>query len=378
MNDTMTYKKCLTLTILFASHMLLSFQSAASFLYDSQVQKLREHLIRYEEIKKKGGWPFISEKRHLQLGMTDPTVKTLKRYLLITGELSNKSVRLNDTFDLALSNAVKEFQKKHSITNTGVVAKKTLHELNIPIENRIRQIQTNIDRWKSMPDTFDTKYILVNLPAGSFELIYKDSLKLNMKVIVGKIDRRTPLLKSEVTTIEFNPHWVVPPGVMEKDILPELMKDPAYLEEHEMRVYQNGNEIDPKKIKWRLVDPKNCPYQIIQDPGVKNPMGRVKFIFPNSHFVYLHDTPFKNLFNASSISFSSGCIRLSNAMALAEMLLEDDLGWEKSVTESLAESESTVKIELRQAIKIYLTYFTAWVNADGKLYFAPDIYLLDS
>jgi len=373
----MAYKNILSTTILFVSHTLLSFLSAAPFYYDSQVQKLREHLIRYEEIKKKGGWPFISEKRYLEVGMTDPTVKTLKRYLLLTGDLNTNSVRLNDTFDLALSKAVKEFQKKHSIMNTGVVAKKTLHELNIPVEKRIQQIQLNIERWKSMPDTFNDKYVMVNLPAASFELIYKDSLKLKMKVIIGKNDRKTPLLKSELTMIEFNPYWVVPPRVMEKDILPELIKDPDYIEEHEMRVYHNSKEIDPKKIKWNLVDPKNCPYQVIQDPGVKNPMGRVKFIFPNNHFVYMHDTPFKNLFNASSISFSSGCIRLSNAMRLAEILLEDDLGWEKSVTSSLADSESTIKVELREPIKIYLAYFTAWVNTDGNIHFAPDIYLLD-
>jgi murein L,D-transpeptidase YcbB/YkuD len=344
---------------------------------NTEYLQLKQYLSTYQEIKNTGGWPSINEGEPLKLGIVEPRVIDLKRRLIITKELTAASEIVSDTFDTALKKSIEQFQKNHGLIVTGIADTKTIKELNVSIDTRIRQIELNMERWKQMPIEFEKLYVLVNIAAGNLDVMLQDSSILKMKVIVGRLYRKTPVFNASMTHIEFNPYWVIPPGIMKKDILPKLKKDPTYLETHHMQVFENQKKISADAIQWGNIDPDDCSYKIIQSPGLENPMGVVKFTFPNKHYVYMHDTPAKNLFESSSLTFSSGCIRLSKAVELAKCILKMDNNLEVWQTDSLIGIGKNYKIYLNKPIKVYISYFTAWVNKNGDLQFASDIYKRD-
>lgn len=343
---------------------------------NSQYNKLNDYLNTYEVIKKNGGWPTIKTTQTLKIGMRDPVIKSIKKRLSITREFTDAVEHATDTFDIKLENAVITFQRNHNLKATGIVDKKTLRELNVGIDYRIHQIKMNLKRWKNLPGKFEEYYVFVNIAAGNLELIKNDSALLTMKVIIGRYYRQTPVFSSQITMIDFNPYWAIPPGIFEKDILPKLKADPAYLEDRDMFVTQNNNVVS-HPINWHTIDPANNPYTIIQNPGVKNPLGVIKFVFPNKYFVYMHDTPDKKLFERERFGFSSGCIRLSKAVELGEYILKRDQNWSRRKMDSLIAKEKNYKVTLLHPVKIYICYFTAWVNREGTLQFARDIYNRD-
>jgi murein L,D-transpeptidase YcbB/YkuD len=373
----MYYKLLLLLIITCEFFGAFTFLSDPDKQENAQCRKLEKFLNMYNEIKLNGNWDHIDEGINLSLGMVDPSIRNLKQRLYITKELIAIPKNTSDTFDLALENGVKLFQNNHGLKITGIADIKTIRELNISIVRRIHQIELNIERWKKMPPEFESLCILVNIAAGSLDVMIQDSSALNMKVIVGRLYRKTPVFNADMSYIEFNPYWVIPPGIMKKDILPKLKADNSYIETHHMQVFDNDKKINASAINWNNIDPDHCAYKIIQSPGSENPMGVVKFSFPNKYYVYLHDTPSKSLFEFSSLTFSSGCIRLSKAIELAKYLLEQDKKWNVTKTDSLIHTGKNKKIYLDKPIKVYITYFTAWVNKDGDLQFAPDIYKRD-
>lgn len=343
---------------------------------NSQYNKLNNYLNTYEIIKKNGGWPKIKTAQTLKIGMYFPEIKSIKKRLSITGEYKDAIEQTTDTFDVKLEKAVITFQRNHNLKATGIVDKKTLRELNIDINYRIHQIMINMKRWENLSGQFEDYYILVNIAAGELKLIKKDSVMLNMKVIIGRYYRQTPVFSSHITMIEFNPFWIIPPGIFKKDILPKLKANPNYLNERNMYVIQN-NIVVKSRINWNTIEPDNYTYTIVQKPGAKNPMGVIKFLFPNKYFVYMHDTPDKALFEKERFSFSSGCIRLSEAVELGGYILNCDQHWSRAKIDNFIAKEKNHKVMLLNPVKIYISYFTAWVSRDGSLQFAQDIYKRD-
>lgn len=339
-----------------------------------QYDLLNSYLEAYKKIAEKGGWKKIG-RTELKPGEADSCVRTLKARLYCTGEYTITPEAASDTFDAGLETAVKQFQQQHHLPATGIADEETMEALNIPVDQWIRQIELNMGRWRNMPDLCDSLYIFVNIAAGDLEFVENDSSLLSMKVIVGRSYRETPVFNAELSSVELNPYWVVPPGIMENDLIPQVKKMPSYIKDNDMYVLFQDKRADPDTIDWNTINSEE--YKVIRNPGPENPMGTVKFVFPNTFFVYMHDTPSKELFDARTNTFSSGCIRLSKAEQLAAAVLNKDRGWTESKTDSLIRSGRNRIIPLKKNIKIYITYFTAWVNDKGQLEFAPDIYKRD-
>lgn len=367
---------CFRITILY---LLLNFSCWGAVFQTEHPQylKLNEYFVKYQDIEKKGGWPQIKYSRTISLGAIESTIPIIKKRLIISGEL-NDSLALNDTFDLHLEKAVKLFQQNHNILANGIVDQLTLHEMNIPVTWRLHQIMINMKRWEDYIKINDEPFIFINVAEQKLYLKLHDSTILQMNVIVGRPSRKTPQLSSVVSQIEFNPAWIIPPGIMRKDILPKINRNPSFVTSNNMKVYMDSKKIDPNSIDWNSVDPDSFPYKIVQSPGQKNPMGKLKFYFPNRYYVYMHDTPDTALFNKPIRAFSSGCIRLANAKGLADYLLKEDKGWTSYTVDSLINSGQNITIALKKPIQVIIGYHTAFVNSNGDLQFIPDIYRKDN
>ena len=207
-----------------------------------------------------------------------------------------------------MATAVSHFQRRHGLEVTGKVGKETLAELNVPVEDRIRQIQSNMERWRWMPASLGDRYILVNIPEFRLDLIEAGKPALTMRVVVGKTTSRTPAFSDRMTYLELNPNWNIPASIAKEEILPKLGADPGYLARHDME----------------MVDEPGAPNRLRQRPGPANPLGQIKFMFPNEFDIYLHDSPADHLFSQAERDFSHGCIRLEKPVELAAYLLKEN------------------------------------------------------
>jgi murein L,D-transpeptidase YcbB/YkuD len=196
---------------------------------------------------------------------------------------------------------------------------------------------------------------------------------------VGKPYRKTPVFREDITYLELNPTWTVPPTILAKDILPKVKKDPSYLQKKNMQVLtRDGKVVDPDSIDWSSISARGFPYILRQTPGPHNALGRVKFMFPNSHMVYLHDTPSKELFKRSNRAFSSGCIRVRNPYRLAELLLQDEDNWSLEKVEAAIDTLKQQRVKLPEPVPVLLLYWTVNIDSDGIIYFKDDIYARDA
>jgi murein L,D-transpeptidase YcbB/YkuD len=336
-----------------------------------QFYYLNNFLKQYSALRDKGGWPMIRRNGKTKPGTLQSEAAVLKKRLLITGELK-------DSLDIQLETALKVFQKNHGLKETGRLDNDTRRELDIPVAERIKQIKINMDRWANLPAEPEKNYIFVNTAAFKLDVMKNNLSVLNMKVVVGKAYRKTPVFISDLTCLEFNPYWYIPPNITRKDILPKIKNNYSFIKNNSIKVLYNNKRIDSDSINWARVNAENNPYKFIQSPGGINPMGVVAFIFPNKYNVYMHDTPFKNLFEVTNPTFSSGCIRLSKAIELAVYILKKDKGWDKSKVDSVIGNKKTTKIFIESPVKVYIQYFTAWVDGEGALQFVPDIYKRDN
>jgi len=340
-----------------------------------QYQALRTALADHRAQAAKGGWPIVPATAKLKPGQKSSAVALVAQRLSASGDYSSGSAGNGAApYSAQLQEAVKRFQRRHGLTDDGVVSAATIAEMNVPIEQRIGQIALNLERWRWLPRNLGERHILVNIPEYRLEVWDGNQVPLNMRVVVGKKDTQTPIFNDEMTYLVFSPYWNVPPDIAKGETLPEMLKDPGFLERSNMEVVDtSGNPIDPSSID--LADPSK--YRFRQRPGAHNSLGLVKFMFPNQFNVYLHDTPADSLFAQASRSFSHGCVRLENPLALAQYVLRDQPEWtpEKIQEAMNAAEERTVK--LRAAIPVYLGYWTARVAADGVLQFRRDVYGID-
>lgn len=284
----------------------------------------------------------------------------------------------SEHFDSALEDAVRMFQLRHGLEADGVVGAGTLAALNVPINERVRQMELNLERWRWLPRNLGERYILVNIPSFELEVTEGEKVVLEMRVVVGKTYRRTPVFSSSMTHLVFSPYWHVPPSLAVQDVLPAAQKDLEYLAKKRIKVFRGWGadtvEMDPSAIDWSRLSRSDFPFRFRQEPGPQNALGGVKFMFPNTFNVYLHDTPSRELFLRADRSFSSGCIRIEKPLRLAEYVLGGASGWdaERILAASLKGVEQTVR--LPESIPVHLLYWTCWVDARGTVHFRNDVY----
>ncbi len=332
--------------------------------------QLRDTLHRYRKVEEAGGWPIVG---------TAPG-KALRTRLQASGDLGEVGGEWgkNPAHDKTVTEAMRGFQRRHGLAETGNVNAATLTALNVPVSERIRQIELNMERWRWLPDDFGARYILVNIPSFRMSVIENGKPVIESNVVVGRQERQTPTFTANMAYLVLSPKWYVPRSIAVKDKLPKLRRNPYALAGQGIRVYNSaGQQINPGAVNWSAVGAGNFNYQLRQDAGPRNALGGIKFMFPNPYNVYLHDTPSRSLFSRSQRTFSSGCIRISNPVELAEYLLKHDPKWSKDAIKTAAASGKQRVVTLPQQIPVYLLYWTVWADENGDIQFRDDIYQRD-
>ena len=343
--------------------------------------KLRTALKRYRDIASRGGWQPLPTGRKMQKGTVDKRINIVRHHLVLTGDLSPAGYRTDNLFDDALEDAVRKYQRRHGLVADGVVGPNTLARLNVPVDEWILKIILNLERWRWLPHDIERSYINVNIADFRLDVIELERSTLNMKVVVGSNYRRTPVFSGTMNYMVINPYWNIPTKLVKKDIYPQVRKDRRYLEKRNIRVFENWNEdapeVDPEHIDWSRLERGTFYYKLRQDSSPMNPLGRIKFMFPNKFAVYLHDTPHKELFNMSNRGFSAGCIRIENPIGLATYLLQDHSEWTHERIEDIIGSGERHVVHLPRELPVHVLYWTAWVDHDGMINFRDDIYERD-
>jgi L,D-transpeptidase YcbB len=336
---------------------------------------LKAALAQYRAIKTIGGWSRIPAGPPLKLGMHDNRIPTLRRRLIATGDLASRSSDSSSSYDTELVEAVKIFQRRHGLTADGTITPGVLAALNVPVEERIQQLLVNLERGRWVLHNLGSTFLVVNV-AGYHAYFVKDGqMAWQGRAQVGRPYRQTPTFKAEMTYLVFNPNWTVPPTIFRQDYLPSLKQDPGYARRKGLKVVDRaGRVVDPGQVDWSRYSANNSPYLLRQDPGPRNSLGRVKFIFPNDHAVFLHDTPNQALFKKTERAFSSGCIRVENALELAQLVLNDDGEWNRKAIDRVVGSGKLRTVVLHEPIPVLLLYWTAWVDSDGRVNFRHDLY----
>jgi murein L,D-transpeptidase YcbB/YkuD len=341
---------------------------------------LRIGLARYQGIAAGGGWTRIPAGPTLHPGDRDARVALLRGRLTAEGDLPPPEAAAgDDLFDETLLAAVRRFQSRHGLEPDGVIGAGTLAALNVPVERRIEQIEWSLERWRWLPRHLGDRHILANIPAFSVQLYEGDRLALESTAIFGRPSRPTPRISAEAIGVLVNPTWTVPPTIFREDVLPQLRRNPGWLVERDMRVYQGwaaqAAPVDPYSVNWSQVSGARPPYRIVQAPGPNNALGRIKIEMPNPTGVYLHDTPDHRLFERADRAKSSGCVRIHRIRELAAALLGAASPGER--IDELIASGATTTIPLPRRVKVYLAYIPVVAEADGAVSFHPDVYGLD-
>jgi murein L,D-transpeptidase YcbB/YkuD len=344
--------------------------------------ELREALERYRQMAKNDLQQPVPEGRLLKKGMTSARIPALRKRLAFLGDLEGQLGTAEDFFDIQLEQAVMRFQQRHGLKADGVVGPSTLQKLNTPVEERVRQLMVNMERLRWSNSGRGNRFLIVNIARFDLEVVEKGDVILSMKVVVGKPFLNTPVFRGRMTYLVLNPVWNVPDSIAKKEILREVKKDPAYLGKENITVLRgwgdNEEEIDPDTVRWKSITPQNLYFRFRQEPGPLNPLGRIKFMFPNRFNVYLHDTPAKHLFAQNVRAFSHGCIRIEHPLELAEYALRGDPRWTKKSIIASIEEGSTQEVRLPRPLDVYIVYVTAWVDKDGSAQFRNDLYGRDA
>ena len=335
--------------------------------------KLRAEIITLNNIRKQGGFPLIPSSASLVKGGKGEAVERLAQRLKLSGDLAKNYQSV--AFDNVIENAVKKFQYRHGLNNDGVIDVETFEHLNRPVIDYLRTLLVNIERIRKMPLPNNSKYVRVNIPEFHLKIFDNHKIIEEMKVIIGRDARKTPIFTHHISYIEFNPYWHVPYRLAVEDILPKLQSNPQYLTQKNMKVFLGETPISATNINWKQYNKKNFPYSLRQEPGIHNALGTVKFMFPNAHSVYLHDTPEKNLFDQIARNESSGCVRVSKPQILAYILLEGIKT--KQQIDTLFRSGKNTRVNILNPVPISLEYLTASFNKDGESLYSPDIYNYD-
>ena len=344
---------------------------------DPAYRRLRAAMRLYRGIEAEGGWQSIPDGPALRRDMTDSRILSLRRRLGTTGDLAAaEALAESELFDDGVEAALRRFQQRHGLKADGIAGAQTLEILNIPVETWIARIAENLELYRSEAAEIGELALVVNIAAQELVLIDGGEEILRSRTIVGRAGWETPLLSSQIWSIEINPTWTVPRQIALQEILPRARRDgPEYLGQRGYRLFDAGmRQIDATDIEWEKIGENYMPYVLRQDAGGNNALGRVKFLFPNDEDIYLHDTPGRALFNRTNRTFSHGCVRVEKADELAVLLLRIGAGWRRADYQRALERGKTVRIRLNQAVPLHLVSFTAWVEEDGTIQFREDPY----
>jgi L,D-transpeptidase YcbB len=342
--------------------------------------RLREALARYRGYVAGVEWPVLPPVLRIRPGDHGELVALLRTRLIATKDLGGWHRHEEPRYDEAVEAAVRRFQARHGLEETGTADMETLDALNVSAAQRLRQIAVAMERWRWLPHDLGERHVMVNLANFRMDLVEDGEVMLSMRAVVGAPYRRTPVFSGTMTHLVFNPHWNVPRSLAVEEVLQRAREDRDYLTRERIRVFQGAGsaqrELDPRQIDWVAVPDDRMPYSFRQDPGPWNNLGQVKFMFPNEFHVYLHDTPVRDRFERMDRAFSAGCIRLENPLELAEHLLSDDRWTRRRIDQVLARgTEATV--HLRRPLPVHLLYWTAWVDESGAIHFRRDVYERD-
>ncbi len=354
-------------------------------------RKLRDAMNSLVAVARNGGWPPVDPGELLRPGDRSERVRQLRARLAISGDLIPLPLAAApwcvngdpDRFDAFLACAVRSFQKRHGLRVDGVVGPKTLVALNVPAAQRAVQAALNLERRRWLPRDSEQRRILVNIPDFSLSLYPGDGTPpLTMRAIVGRKDRPTPVLSGEMKWLVLNPRWTVPQKLAREDLLPKVAAEPGYLIERGFRIFHDwrpgAEEVDPALIDWTSVTPKDMTFKFQQLPGPRNPLGRVKFLFPNPFSVYIHDTNHRALFNLPRRCFSSGCVRIEKPEALLTALIAGGKTGRDSTALAALTGGVTESWGLDEPVPVHFVYLTAWVDGKGVLQFRDDCYGYDT
>lgn len=319
-------------------------------------KSLKTALTKYVAIAKQGGWPAISATaKQLKAGKSSPDILLLKKRLFLSGDMAADTTPV---FNTALQDGIKTFQTSYGYTADGIITERQIKDLNVPVIDRVQQILLNMGRMQWMIQEPKGQMIVVNIPEFILHVKEGATKVFDMNVVVGKEGHNTMMFTGNLNQVVFSPYWNLPASIVKKEILPAIEKNPGYLESHNMEI--TGNEGGLPSIR--------------QLPGGDNSLGKVKFLFPNSFDIYFHDTPAKSLFEKDKRAYSHGCIRLSDPAQMANYLLKEQSEWTpEKINEAMNAGEEKY-VKLKKPVPVLITYYTSWVDENGLLHFADDIY----
>ncbi len=332
-------------------------------------------------------WGAVPDGATLKPGASDPRVAALRARLLASND--DEEARLAavasagpEFYDEQLEAAVVRFQQRHGLAPDGKVGRKTLSALNVPLEGRIRQMLLNLERRRWMPDDRGDRYVFVNLADFELKVVHEPRTVFDTRVVVGAPYHRTPAFSAEMTYIEINPNWNVPPSIARNELLPRIKEDPGYLAANGFELLAGWNDggpaIDPWAVDWSQITPEDFAWRLRQRPGEGNALGRIKFMFPNSFNIYLHDTPARHLFDEAERSFSHGCVRVEDPESFGAVVLDGQADWSlERIKVAIASGERMI-VALEEPLPVHVAYLTAWVNKDGTVHFRNDVYGRDA
>ena len=418
-------KKLLKKAIL-ANNLELAFNEV-NFTYPKS-KELAQKLNDLEYLAKQGGYIKLPKFKTLREGDVSPIVEILRNRLLQSNDLKTDNCAIGDSnlkeinstplvvnkdncyinFDETLKEAVISFQKSHGLKPDGIVGAGTRKHLNISVESKIEKIRLNLERMRWLPRTLGDKYLLVNIPDYKLKMYENNEVKLDMKVVVGTRKNPTPIFSDKMSFVVLNPYWRIPPSIVKKELIPKLLKNPTYLHGKGINLHenwdQNSKKFDLDSIDWSLYDEsrisrtnitnsiidgeevqteesveplKGPTMRFIQIPSNSNPLGRMKFMFPNKYAVYLHDTPAKRYFNYTNRALSHGCIRLSEPKELLKVIASEDKNLDYTKASNILSDIEKKQIGLNKKIPVHMVYLTSWVDENNKLQFRDDIYKYD-
>ncbi len=324
-----------------------------------QYYLLKDVLQKYQKIEKKGSIETIvldPKIKSYKPGDSSVTIAQIRKYLFITEAIASDSK--SNVYDGELETGILNFKKSSGNAVNTTILPQHIKYMNIPIAQRIKTIMVNMERcrWISNDITKSKELIIVNIPAYELTFFRDGKPELRSKVVVGRIMNKTVIFSAPMKYIVFRPYWNIPTSILKKEILPGIEKNPNYLEQHNMEWKDNF---------------------VRQKPGVANSLGLVKFLFPNSNNIYLHDTPSKSLFNREDRAFSHGCIRVAKPRELAAMIMKNDKNWDAKKIDAKMDSGDEYWYTLKNKIPVYIGYFTTWVDTEGVIHFYDDVYKRD-
>lgn len=344
-------------------------------------QNLLLSLIHYMEIQSKGGWELLPPGDDLKEGDQGQQVAQLRERLReeLYGQIDLDADQ-EDYFDKNIREAIALFQGQRGLEVTGGLNTPTRNALNIPVSDIIQRILINLERWRWLPKTLGDRYIFVNIPDFHLHLVDDGEMVMDMRIIVGHNQQKTPILASRINHLVFSPRWYIPTSITLRKYLAMVKEEPEELERLRIRVYERTEEgfieVDHRSVDWDAVDTTDFPYFFWQDAGPWNSLGRVIFMFPNPYYVYLHDTPDRSLFQRSVRNFSEGCVRIEKPIELALYLLSNE-DWTEERIQSIIDRRAEVTVFLEESMPVYLQYFTAWSDDLGGLQIRDDVYQHD-